>query len=405
MNGDGFGIGWYHTNVAVYSDLNAISHDGTSNAPVPPSSMSAPTSSSSLVSNGSSNHLNGLSHSRHAAPMPILPKRVVGLDEDGNPVASAAVFKDVFPAWNNTNLRELCMATSSDCIMAHVRAASKGTGVSHQNCHPFKAGRLLFCHNGRVFEFYRFRRRFKELLSDEAYNSIMGTTDSEIIFALLLTNLDKDGKGTCSPFEQTKPFGAKRLVAALKKTINQTQRMIEEFGPKHGYSTFNFALTDGESMVVTRFCDKGAEIPPPSLYFAFGDAQSLYKELTDENPKPLFSSKHSASSLDVRSGMDNKSDSSVHSEGNTDSGSVDSDGFDERAVFLHDYASRPGKIMEDVDPATAAFIVSSNPLTRTHTWHPMPRNSIMWCSRGSHPELSVLKRRSTTMMNLTDLKL
>jgi glutamine amidotransferase len=187
----------------------------------------------------------------------------------------------------------------------------------------------------------------------------------------------------------------------MKKTINTTQRMIEEFGSKEGYSTFNFSLTDGETMVVTRFCDKGAEIPPPSLYFAFGDAHSLYRELTNENPKPLFSSKSSASSLDTH-GKD-KSDSSVHSDG--ESGSVDSDGFDERAVFLNEYASRPGKVMEEVDASTAAFIVSSNPLTRTHRWHPMPRNSIMWCTRGQHPELSVLKRRQNTLMSTTELKL
>jgi predicted glutamine amidotransferase len=145
----------------------------------------------------------------------------VGLDEEGNPVASAAVFKDVFPAWNNMNLRELCMATSSDCIMAHVRAASKGTGISHQNCHPFKAGRLLFCHNGRVFEFFRFKRRFRELLTDEAYNSIMGTTDSENLFALLLTYLARDGHNEgVSPFDQTKPFGTPNYRARSSKLID-----------------------------------------------------------------------------------------------------------------------------------------------------------------------------------------
>jgi predicted glutamine amidotransferase len=179
-----------------------MSHDGTANH--------HPTSSS----NGQKNGVNGVNGSRHGT-LNGLPRRVVGLDEDGNPVASAAVFRDIFPAWNNVNLRELCMATSSTCIMAHVRAASKGTGISHQNCHPFKAGRLMFCHNGRVFEFVRFRRRFKELLSDEAYNSIMGTTDSEVIFALLLTYLAKDGHNEgVSPFEQTKPFGTFAYLTA-----------------------------------------------------------------------------------------------------------------------------------------------------------------------------------------------
>lgn len=54
-----------------------------------------------------------------------------------------AVFKDTEPAWSNVNLREICTATQSRCIVAHVRAASPGMGVHLPNVHPFKAGRLL----------------------------------------------------------------------------------------------------------------------------------------------------------------------------------------------------------------------------------------------------------------------
>jgi glutamine amidotransferase len=90
----------------------------------------------------------------------------------------AAVFKDTQPAWNNINLRELCMAIQSNCMIAHVRAASVFAGISQQNCHPFTAGtRLLFCHNGRIGNFDMVRRPFHQLLSDEAYvKGIKGTT-------------------------------------------------------------------------------------------------------------------------------------------------------------------------------------------------------------------------------------
>ena len=198
-------------------------------------------------------------------------------------------FQGHFPSLeHNENLREICLATSSNCIMANVRAASKNTGISHPNCHPFKAGRLLFCHNGRIDQFASIRRRFLEQVTDEAFEKVRGTTDSECIFALFLTNLEEDDFVEGSPYAQTKPFGAKRLVAALKRTLHQIENFLEESGLTEGYSTCNFSVTDGDTMVVTRFCDKNPDIPPPSLYFAFGTAKHLYHELTNETSHPFL---------------------------------------------------------------------------------------------------------------------
>jgi glutamine amidotransferase len=157
MNGDGFGVGWYHHNQVSTND-----HNGNVRRVTPPPSE-----------NGSNN------------------------DSQLTRSTLAAVFKDTQPAWNNINLRELCMATRSDCMIAHVRAASAGTGVSQVNCHPFKAGRLLFCHNGRIETAFKIRRAMMDKLTEEAFLSVRGTTDSECIFALILTFLTKDKEGTC----------------------------------------------------------------------------------------------------------------------------------------------------------------------------------------------------------------
>lgn len=56
------------------------------------------------------------------------------------------VFKSVHPAWSDANLAELKDYIQSLMIFAHVRAASPGSIVSHENCHPFKFGRLMFMH-------------------------------------------------------------------------------------------------------------------------------------------------------------------------------------------------------------------------------------------------------------------
>lgn len=356
MNGDGFGVGWYHTNAATKPAPDAdvtLNHNATAR--------------SSTCPNASSN----------------------GQIETENVTCStkAAVFKDISPAWNNENLREICLATSSKCIMAHVRAASKNTGISHPNCHPFKAGRLLFCHNGRIDQFASIRRRFLEQVNDEAFENVRGTTDSECIFALFLTNLDEDDFPEGSPYVQTTPFGAKRLVAALKRTLHQIENFLEELGLTEGYSTCNFSVTDGDTMVVTRFCDKSPDIPPPSLYFAFGTAKHLYDELTNEKGQ-LFS---------IPRVSTEESDKEETSSVDSDQSGSNTSNYDEKAIHLEGHESRPGKVLVDVDPTTASFIVASNPLTKTHTWHPMPRNSIMWCTRGKHPELRLLRRRSSIL--------
>jgi glutamine amidotransferase len=198
MNGDGFGVGWYHSNVAICPDPNHT-------------------------------------HATKEAP------------RNGDKVIKAAVFKDTQPAWNHMNLRELCMATRSNCIVAHVRAASKNTGVSVMNCHPFKAGRLLFCHNGRIDTFIKVRRAMMNLLSDEAFVHVRGTTDSECVFALILTYLGQSGVE--SPFTQTESFGCKRLVGAVKKALRTIEILLEEAGLAGGehFSTCNFSLTDGDT--------------------------------------------------------------------------------------------------------------------------------------------------------------
>ena len=281
------------------------------------------------------------------------------------------------------------MATASSCIMAHVRAASRGTGISHQNCHPFKAGRLLFCHNGRLWQFSKMKRQFMGFVSDHAFKAIHGTTDSEVIFAMVLTFLEKDGKG--SPFEQTEPFGAIRLVRALKKTLKQIETIMEDCGIMDGYSTFNFSLVDGETIVATRFCDKEG-IAPPSLYFAYGEADEIYKELVDQdNASPMTAPQKFAK---VSSSLSNASLDDSEKKTGDDASSTASSELMEEKVDIEATEIKTGTILVDVNPVNASCIISSNPLTtKLHTWNKMPRNSIMWCTRGNHPELRLLTKK------------
>jgi glutamine amidotransferase len=196
-----------------------------------------------------------------------------------------ALFKAVEPAWNDSNLREICMSTRSNCFLAHVRAASLGSVVSRENCHPFKFGRLLFCHNGHVEQFNDIKREIHAGLTKVAYNSILGTTDSETLFAMIISSLEDA--------DRTDAFQPQELVNALQLMISQIRELIEKNNIVDGFTTLNCCLTDGNTVVVSRFCDKYPTIPPPSLYYAFTDGATMSSELV-ASPQTLSPSTSAA---------------------------------------------------------------------------------------------------------------
>lgn len=187
-----------------------------------------------------------------------------GLRESG---ASAAIFRSITPAWSNRNLRELAGVVSSRCCFAHVRAATPGSVVSEENTHPFRYGRLLFQHNGHIEGFARVKRRLIEKLPDGLLAWVDGSTDSEYCFALLLAQLERPDRADRFPVAELE-FAVLRTLAILK-ALGDDERIVD------GFSTCNFALADGASVVITRYCDKAPEIPPPSLYYTFRCSNEL----------------------------------------------------------------------------------------------------------------------------------
>jgi glutamine amidotransferase len=118
------------------------------------------------------------------------------------------LYRDLRPAWNDSNLRELAGHIQSPLFLAHVRAATGGSLVQRANCHPFRHGRWLFMHNGRVRDFSRLRRTLAFAVAPELFPEIEGTTDTEILFYLALTlGLEDD------------PIGAvERMVGLVEST-------------------------------------------------------------------------------------------------------------------------------------------------------------------------------------------
>lgn len=252
-----------------------------------------------------------------------------------------AAFRSIQPAWNNVNLRNLARVTTSGTILAHVRAATSGLGVSETNCHPFTAGRLAFMHNGSVGGFLAIKRKFQEKLSDAAFSQIGGTTDSEHVFALFRdhyeslaarsasidTSRSAAAGGSAPPSRDsnaTNDNGApiEAMAEALVATIRDVVALSRESGTgKPCY--LNLAVTDGVRSVVTRYVS--GDTDGPSLYVHTG------KEFVWENG-----------------------------------------------------ACR----MVPTDDVRAAALVASEPLTEEPGWTPVPRNHMVLV----HPDESVMIR-------------
>ena len=188
-----------------------------------------------------------------------------------------ALFKDITPAWNNENLRELARVTESRCILAHVRAASPGSSVHRFNCHPFSAGPLAFMHNGSLAGFSSWRRKLLALLSDKAFDLMTGSTDSEHAFALFC-----DDYWSCP-----QASGLERLARSLTNTVARLELLRQQSGIEQG-SYYNFVVSDGDHLVACRFSSHPHEAPA-SLHYTWGsnlrcESGKIKLDLGEANP-------------------------------------------------------------------------------------------------------------------------
>lgn len=130
------------------------------------------------------------------------------------------LYRDVFPAWSDGNLPSLCHMIRSNLFIAHVRASTAGE-TSRVNCHPFTHDGWSFMHNGQVPDISQIRRSLEATLPDDLYEARRGTTDSELIFLLMLANGLRDDpqsavKATIGLLRQYGTYG--RGLDALRLT-------------------------------------------------------------------------------------------------------------------------------------------------------------------------------------------
>jgi glutamine amidotransferase len=176
------------------------------------------------------------------------------------------------------NLRGLARKLAPTCLIAHVRGVTYGERevVGQSNLHPFRfpEAKVALAHNGHLREFRSMRYELLNHIRPELAQRIEGTTDSEWIYALVLSLLDD-------------PYGVPDLPELTDATMSAL-RVLREIRARHGIDTsspVNLFLTTGEALVATRFSfDYGwypaddtmleTDLPYVSLWYTIGGRYS-----------------------------------------------------------------------------------------------------------------------------------
>lgn len=168
------------------------------------------------------------------------------------------VFKDILPAWNDENLRSLAAQVQSRLFFAHVRA-STGTAVARSNCHPFIWRNWTFMHNGKIGKWGQCRREVEALIAPELYPARTGTTDSEALFLVALSE----------GLEQDPVNAMRRAVGRIHAVMDRYDSATGEDDPLR----MSAAITDGQAIWAFRY---SSDAQSPTLYY--GSPQTRSRE-------------------------------------------------------------------------------------------------------------------------------
>ncbi len=146
------------------------------------------------------------------------------------------------------NLMRLARKLRGECLVAHIRGADYfGTAnpqVERTNLHPFQfpGSRVVLAHNGGLIRFSEMKFDLLEHIKPRVAAMIEGTTDSEWIYAVLLSQLE----------DPARALEAHELTGAVERTL----AILREVRDRRGIDTAsgaNLFISDGRHIVATRF--------------------------------------------------------------------------------------------------------------------------------------------------------
>lgn len=182
----------------------------------------------------------------------------------------------------DTNLRNLASKITPNCILAHLRGVAyhEGQIVSNQNVHPFifPGSNVVLAHNGALSDFELMRFDLLEYIKPDYRQFIHGTTDSEWIYSIFLSQLP----------HLIGTYETEDIVTAICETLKILRTVRQKRNIKIN-SPVNLFITNGEFIAATRFVfDYGWLAPDTipsshsgyhSLWYTCGESYGYYDEV------------------------------------------------------------------------------------------------------------------------------
>ncbi|MGD2064138.1 MAG: class II glutamine amidotransferase [Nitrospirota bacterium] len=138
--------------------------------------------------------------------------------------------------------RHVSGVVTSETVVAHLRKATQGER-SVINTHPFQYGPWVFAHNGNLKGFASVRPRLVAAIDPELRPFLLGDTDSEVIFYLLLGELRRRAD------LRARDYSVAEVCAAIASTRSRIVATVGDYcldddgDPQETYLTF--ILTNG----------------------------------------------------------------------------------------------------------------------------------------------------------------
>ena len=156
------------------------------------------------------------------------------------------IYKTISVPFFDRNLKVLAQKLRPTCLIAHIRGVlyDPSSKVNIQNVHPFQyeGFKLAMAHNGDLAYMDEMKFELLDYIKPEIAKKIEGTTDSEWMYALLMSQVE----------DPTKDLELNEILPARESTL----KILKQVRNKQGIalaSYVNLFLSDGNDLVATRF--------------------------------------------------------------------------------------------------------------------------------------------------------
>lgn len=156
------------------------------------------------------------------------------------------VIKSVATAMDDHLFQRVSGIVASETVLAHLRKATQGS-LSIINTHPFQYGQWVFVHNGNLANFAEIREALVSLVPPVLRRFILGDSDSEVLFYLLLGHMARRHElhRVGYPLED--------VIASVREMVTEVVALtgepcLDDGGPPDA-TYLTFALTNGRTMV------------------------------------------------------------------------------------------------------------------------------------------------------------